>query len=476
MTHKLSADEQSEDLRNNKRTRGSDSGRHFVIAQEAPSNSTGEGSNINVNCNYNLGSNTTNTSAPGDEQTSNVIYVNLETGSITEKLGKLSFLINSMKIEGKTKGAITNCLNGIINELTPSTPTTTVANEAISQTKGEKELANQMKASLKEMNTQISREIYKLSNQIKRLDDQTTKRFNVVHKNIKLNAFQEKQSWRHKPPPERDKRRFSTSIELLGVIRGLNQDKLVRIKQFLNTKSEIKSGDIKIDYINLHKNGNTYIHCGDAESKQKLADLLPEIGQKLNEVERKFDFFKIGPISYETSQEEAEKAIRNKFENLNEYENRNSQISFHTKIRYNDHSRFLVYKAEHKLCNNIVENKFMHIGFTRVAIETFIPLIQCHKCSRFGHMNGHCWYKKLRCPNCAEGHRLEDCQNPKNKKCANCATKGWESNHHSWAKACPIRIEYMQMRIWLKGNKLKQSKINAARASNFQANDDDLPP
>ena len=47
------------------------------------------------------------------------------------------------------------------------------------------------------------------------------------------------------------------------------------------------------------------------------------------------------------------------------------------------------------------------------------PVIQCHKCLRYGHINKMC-VGKVRCPACAEEHGIQNCPNKDHPKCLYC--------------------------------------------------------
>ena len=63
---------------------------------------------------------------------------------------------------------------------------------------------------------------------------------------------------------------------------------------------------------------------------------------------------------------------------------------------------------------------FMYLGYQRITIKEYIAYpVRCYKCQIFGHVAKNC-RSTQKCPNCAGNHSYENCQNPVQKKCANC--------------------------------------------------------
>ncbi|KAG5871628.1 hypothetical protein JTB14_037748 [Gonioctena quinquepunctata] len=52
--------------------------------------------------------------------------------------------------------------------------------------------------------------------------------------------------------------------------------------------------------------------------------------------------------------------------------------------------------------------------------KTDRPIVQCHRCQRWGHVTTNC-FAQVRCPKCAQGHWTKDCKKSRNtpESCVN---------------------------------------------------------
>lgn len=158
-------------------------------------------------------------------------------------------------------------------------------------------------------------------------------------------------------------------------------------------------------------------------------------------------------MHFNTSTEEVIEAIRTQFPQLS-----GAEFKFHSKIGIKSNAKFLVFKTDCDTCDGLIMKTF-NIGLTRMAINMFIPLIQCHKCSRFGHMLDHCRHKQSCCPNCGGEHSLEKCNSPYTKVCGNCKRLGTDHAHHSWETCCPVRAQYLKEKVLNRRNSVSSNPL-----------------
>ena len=79
------------------------------------------------------------------------------------------------------------------------------------------------------------------------------------------------------------------------------------------------------------------------------------------------------------------------------------------------------------------------LGKKRYKLCNFVDLVQCFRCSKFGHKTAKCVARKTCCPNCAQNHPLDECQTNHTPHCGNCLKVGApHSAHSSWDVRCPF--------------------------------------
>lgn len=413
---------------------------------------SGNGSSINVTNTFNLCGNPTAHS--GESTSDSPIIPNLRDGSIAERLQKISKLLSSLSPNELTN-AIKDGVDRIIIDYRLSRDLD--HESAYDAGKKNKFLFPAMvedivmnshdtieKLVKKQLNLEMTRVNSKLNNLDKKLIRKLKDFENTKSKSIPLR----KEPWRDK---NNSTPVFSTDVNLVVVVRNTNRANFDRIKNCLLAESKIRSGQHGVDYTNLHPNGNAYLHCRDLQSKETVIETLKQIGATPSTIQRKTSFIKIGPMNTATSSEEVTEAITTQNPQLSRVE-----IKFHSKIGIKSGAKFLVFKSSCDSCDELVRKKFLNVGLTRMAIHPFTPLIQCHKCSRFGHMINHCRHKQICCPNCGDKHCLENCTSPHNKVCGNCKRLGDTHNHHSWETCCPVRQKYLNERV------LNRRKLNSS--------------
>ena len=416
---------------------------------------SGDHSNLNVNNTFNISGAQRTDDRPAIQP--NAVILNLKEGSILDRLIKISMAIGSIKSEPYID-AIRDGLELVIHDyrnLEASSDSKSAPREATHRD-SDKELSTPETGKLIEsiLNERLRNEFGKISQKIQQLDRKVSSKLNLVDQN-KANPYtRETEPWRDKQPSRKQYNRFTTKVDFLVVVRKANHLLIDKAKSCLNRDPDFTNGKYRVDYINLHPNGNAYIHCHDNQTKEKVFSILKQTGFTISLIEKKFDFFKIGPLNARTTVNEVITAIKKQNSELE-----NSNISLHSQIGINISTKYMVFKSDHVSCQKLIDKRTANVSLTRVDMLPFIPLIQCHNCSRFGHMDKHCRFKTKGCPNCSGDHNLRECDSKDNAECTNCKRYGLEHNHHSWEKICPIRSKYMKEHIF---NKL-QTSLNLRR-------------
>jgi hypothetical protein len=246
--------------------------------------------------------------------------------------------------------------------------------------------------------------------------------------------------------PVRDKLKNAGGLDRLIIIDRPSMEVYTQIREFLFNHQHIVNGTCKVDYINLHSNRNLYIHCNSTECKSKIFTLLLGSGFKPRVPSLRYSYLRFGPVDYSTQPG----IFLDSIEKIDARFKKDELIHF-TKFRVNGNKAFLIFKCPKNLADDIFANPFCHFKCRKLIIKPFIPLLQCHKCSRFGHTIGFCRYTRTTCPTCGGNHLMQACHltTPDilaNKgSCANCIRNGSSSyQHSSWAKVCPIRSSYLK--------------------------------
>ena len=74
------------------------------------------------------------------------------------------------------------------------------------------------------------------------------------------------------------------------------------------------------------------------------------------------------------------------------------------------------------------------------------PVLRCHKCQQFGHVEGKC-NGRLRCVRCGEGHEFKDCKK-ETRKCARCG--GPHSAAYKGCQQYKIQKEKIKVKTFTK--------------------------
>lgn len=405
------------------------------------------------------------------DTSSSAVILNLEEGSFVERLEKISLALGALKQDAYMT-AIRSGLGKLISDYQSSArqngerfgvnPVAVnqfsapqnggrfgVQPVAVNDSGSLKELVKKSNTIEELIKEQLSLEVKKINQKISKLDQKIVR--SMKNQNGSNGAPRAVEPWRDKPIFSSEGNNFSTDTDLVVVVRKVDHKSLRSAKASLLRDPRIIEGQAKVNFVNLHRNGNAYFHCQDFSSKGTVESVLRQMGIVTSSIQRNVDFFRIGPMDLSVSPEEVIKAIKNQNKQL-----QNADIKFHSKISSRSNSKFLAFKADYLTCKQIIQLSTINVGLTRMNISTFVPLIQCHKCARFGHMANHCWYKAMNCSNCGEGHKLEECRTPNIKSCSNCRRRGWRYDHHSWETKCPVRASFMRERVLLKREKISR--------------------
>lgn len=243
-------------------------------------------------------------------------------------------------------------------------------------------------------------------------------------------------------------------------INPLNLDKLNRmINLNINSPEEyedfrallehnewIKNGTVNIENVSCDKNGKVSIICEHIEQKSKLHEIIKELNYVANDTKiKEFKFAIHGvPKSSVTKQIFEELAMKDNRFSLN-------KTTFGEKFPIDSSKNIITFSCKNETAVEFIKKPFVFIGLKRYNIRNFIDLIQCYKCSEFGHRSDKCPVKemksKYKCPNCAGNHQLNECSQIYKPKCANCLSlKVTDHEHSSWDVRCPYRRNYIAIR------------------------------
>ena len=218
-------------------------------------------------------------------------------------------------------------------------------------------------------------------------------------------------------------------------------EKYIELDREIDKCEQFINGQINIDKMTCNKNGKITMICDGENDKKLLMDYLNGKSYCPKEASIKDFTFAIFGIP----------KIRESGEILEELELRNG--SLFNKSGYRINLRFPINKAKDALvfsCDlnmtlKINQKPFIHLGKKRYNLKHFIELVQCFRCSKFGHKTEQCKEKKPTCPNCAEEHQLKECKTNYKPKCGNCLSLGLgDPNHTSWDVRCPYRHKWIK--------------------------------
>lgn len=382
---------------------------------------------------------------------------NLKSPQISERLNEVVRLINDQFSQNPSKDCIIKCLNDTIHELNSVSSDITSDLHLVSHSTNSSSdhRSDQHKTSIESINSSKLNNIMRMikndvldslkqtNSKIRNLELKFSNKFNPQKSEIlQTTSVKKRKSTNHS---------CESNLDRLLIIRKPDNKAISNLYNLLKTNQDLNPGNFKIDYINLHPNRNVYIHCFDTNSRDSIFNLLYEAKYNVDKLVKQFVYVRIGPVPINTNPE----ILVNSITRCNEFlKGKSDTFNYFTRTRNSKGQVYLVYKVEYNVGEILLQNSFVHFEFNRLNVFNFKPLVQCHKCARFGHTDKYCKYKKLTCPNCNGNHTLKNCQfsatgqlNADNMACANCIRNNLPHNHSSWEVKCPIRTKFIKILI-----------------------------
>lgn len=252
---------------------------------------------------------------------------------------------------------------------------------------------------------------------------------------------------KNKSSPKALNTKFAYKAEQICVIRDPNCSRN-EIENHIFNHPNYKKEKLKVDFINLHRNGNAYVHCAKHEFRDPILSILKTKFQVLPMVPNT-KYVRIGPVSLNVSPNEM---VENLIQSNEFLANKRDDFRFFTRISKTSVKSTMVFEVKEPTGSELIKSGFVHSRCTKLKALPFTPLFQCHICGRFGHLAKHCVIKKKCCPNCSLEHSLRECQSiigdltDEKKACGNCKRAKRENfdSHASWETKCPIRNCFIQ--------------------------------
>jgi hypothetical protein len=206
----------------------------------------------------------------------------------------------------------------------------------------------------------------------------------------------------------------------------------------LRKKINVRSKGIGIVNIKKLKNDKILINCVSEEDrsnmKREIADQTDLITE---EPKRKKPLIIIKGIIKGITDEDLNESIQKQNKKLQIVEN--IRILFRKRNR-NSLMANLVCRVEPDTWRSLTTEGKISVGYQRLVVEDFSPVVQCYNCLEFGHMSKFC-ENKIKCPYCGEEHPLSDCERKTNGQspiCSNCRDGEKDSNHSATRHECAI--------------------------------------
>ena len=226
-----------------------------------------------------------------------------------------------------------------------------------------------------------------------------------------------------------------------------NPEEYLRLHEEVKN-SELRGGTLNVEKMACKSNGKATIVCEDELQKNLLNAVLQDLSFMTAETKiRNFTFSIFGiPKTMKSEDITAELTRRDK--------SRFKKNHFKIKERFpiNKGKDAITISCIEELTNSIIQKPYVFLGVRRYRLNNFVDLVQCYRCSKFGHTQPECKSKKPFCPNCAQAHTLNDCKTSHIPKCGNCALVKVEGPaHSSWDVRCPYRRVWItEQKSWLK--------------------------
>lgn len=261
-------------------------------------------------------------------------------------------------------------------------------------------------------------------------------------------------------PPDISQSIHRNDVDNLAIIEKANYQnsryKPIDIRKYLIGHNLITNGSAKVDFINLHINGNIYIHCHSVKSRDIVLNIIStELKLSTRAVKKPSALFMFSSLPSDTSfdkliswLEDSDSRFRKGA--ANPYSNeKNPNIGY---IPFNASKKGIVLEVDSELSKSLLSEPTANFEDSLLSVTPYTPLIQCNKCGRFGHKSSNCRFTKA-CPSCAStdsDHHWNQCEvrynsDPSLKNCSNCKRLKLPSiGHCAWECSCPHRRAYIK--------------------------------
>ena len=234
-------------------------------------------------------------------------------------------------------------------------------------------------------------------------------------------------------------RKPTVPIQNTFVLRSRNPKIVASAKKKLEDSDLLRSGQANVVHFNSHLRGVSYIHCDSFESKNTLKSFLSNSGFPVRDPCIVDSFVSVlVPNSFIANL--SKEQIKNYLEKRDpKFKNKTFLVE---EIIGKGSKSIVVLRVQNELFEEIRREQFTFFGLDRLYFKPWFKLIQCFKCSAFGHASSRCASATLHCPHCSLGHSLEKCSKL-TRACRNCQKRDLPSDHSSFSKSCPVRREFI---------------------------------
>ena len=239
-------------------------------------------------------------------------------------------------------------------------------------------------------------------------------------------------------------RKPTVPIESICILKSSNPHIVAKAKKDLEDSNLLRTGKANIVHFNSHLRGISYIHCDSVGSQRKVKDFLENLGYPVREPKIVDQFVSIiVPDSFVNSRDFVSSKVK-----IHDYlQERDAKFkdrifSVEEFIRF-ECKYIAVLKVQAELFEAIRKEQFTYFGIERRFFKPWFKVVQCFRCSAYGHFSIRCISKTEHCPYCSLDHSLDRCSKLV-EACFNCLSRKWPCDHLSFSKVCPVRKEYIQ--------------------------------
>ena len=237
--------------------------------------------------------------------------------------------------------------------------------------------------------------------------------------------------------------RIQDKLRRTRIVNVMNPKDYIELKGKIETNEEFLNGKMNIREFTCNANGKISIECDKPKEIPTLEKILDSLGHKYKAATSSKFLFRIPGIPAELSNENFIDQISRRDKRFKD----RTLFCIVDRFKLDNCRDTIVLQVLNPLKKQLKENRHIFIGFKKYKISKHYKLVQCFKCSEFGHNADFC-EKKPSCSNCAGKHNLKDCSRNFIPKCTNCIKNNCtHTNHSSWSVECPYREQY---KLWLK--------------------------